>query len=81
MNIFLVEKEVSEIGLIQPLWEQLNLVHLDKSVYFKSKYERFTFNQRIESINKKAQKGIIKLDMLLDKDTGSYVGYCLSSIE
>jgi len=70
MNIFLVEKEVSEIGLIQPLWEQLNLVHLDKSVYFKSKYERFTFNQRIESINKKAQKGIIKLDMLLDKDTG-----------
>ncbi|KOA19415.1 acetyltransferase (GNAT) family protein [Clostridium homopropionicum DSM 5847] len=81
MNIFLVEKDFTEIGLIQPLWEQLNLVHLDKSVYFKSKYEKFTFKQRIESINKKAQTGIIKLDMLLDKDTENYIGYCLSSIE
>ena len=81
MNICLVEKDFTEIGLIRPLWEQLNLVHLDKSVYFKSKYEKFTFDQRIESIYKKAQNGIIKLDMLLDNDTGNYVGYCISSIE
>lgn len=81
MNICMIEKDISEIGLIQSLWEKLNLVHLEKSVYFKIKYENFTFNKRIESINKKAQKGIIKLDMLLDKDMGSYVGYCLSSIE
>lgn len=81
MDIFIVEKDISEIGLIQPLWEKLNLVHLDKSVYFKNKYEKFTFNQRIESINKKAQMGIIKLDVLLDKETEDYVGYCLSSIE
>ena len=81
MNICLVEKDITEIELIKPLWEQLNSIHLDKSVYFKNKYENFTFDKRMESIYKKAQKGIIKIDMLLDNDNGNYIGYCLSSIE
>lgn len=81
MNICLVEKSITEIELIKPLWEKLNLIHFEKSVYFKSKYEKFTFDRRMESIYKKAEKGIIKIDMLLNSDTGNYVGYCLSSIE
>jgi ribosomal protein S18 acetylase RimI-like enzyme len=81
MNISIVEKDVREIDIIKPLWEKLNLIHLDKSVYFKSKYENFTFDKRMEAIYKKAEKGIIKLDVLLDNDKGEYLGYCLSSIE
>lgn len=81
MNIISVEKDITEIYIIKPLWEKLNLIHLNKSVYFKSKYEKFTFDKRMESIYKKAEKGIIKLDLLLDNDKGEYVGYCLSSIE
>ncbi|MCY6354387.1 GNAT family N-acetyltransferase [Clostridium sp. ZS2-4] len=81
MNICIVEKDITEIELIKPLWEQLNSIHLDKSVYFKNKYEKFTFKKRIDSIYEKAQNGVIKLDILLDKDTGNYIGYCLSSIE
>lgn len=81
MNICLVEKSITEIELIKPLWEKLNLIHFEKSVHFKSKYEKFTFDRRMESIYKKAEKGIIKIDMLLNSDTGNYVGYCLSSIE
>ncbi|MCY6354479.1 GNAT family N-acetyltransferase [Clostridium sp. ZS2-4] len=81
MNICIVEKDITEIELIKPLWEQLNSIHLDKSVYFKNKYGKFTFKKRIDSIYEKAQKGVIKLDILLDKDTGNYIGYCLSSIE
>ena len=81
MNISIVEKDITDIDIIKPLWEKLNLIHLDKSVYFKSKYENFTFEKRCESIYKKAQKGIIKLDVLLDSDKADYVGYCLSSIE
>ena len=80
MNVCLVEKDITEIELIKPLWEKLNLIHFDKSVYFKCKYEKFTFDDRMKSIYKKAQKGIIKLDMLLNNN-GEYVGYCLSSIE
>jgi len=81
MNICIVEKDITEIELMKPLWEQLNSMHYDKSVYFKKKYEKFTFEKRMESINEKAQKGILKLDMLLDRDNGNYIGYCLSSIE
>jgi ribosomal protein S18 acetylase RimI-like enzyme len=81
MDICLVEKDIKEIELIRPLWEQLNSIHYDKSVYFKDKYEKFTFDKRIESIHQKSQNGMIKFDMLLDNETGNYVGYCLSSIE
>jgi len=81
MNITIVEKDIKDIELIKPLWEQLNLVHLDKSVHFKDKYEKFTFDKRMGSIYEKAQKGIIKIDILLDSDKGNYIGYCLSSIE
>lgn len=81
MNIYLVEKSLTEIELIKPLWEKLNSIHFYKSVYFKNKHKKFTFDRRIESINKTAQNGIIKIDMLLDNDTGNYIGYCLSSIE
>lgn len=81
MNICLVEKDITEIELIKPLWEKLNSIHFNSSVHFKSKYEKFTFERRMESILKKAQNGIIRIDMLLDSDTGEYIGYCLSSIE
>jgi len=81
MNICLVEKDIKEIEIIKPLWEKLNLLHLDKAIYFKNKYKKFTFDKRMEAIYKKAQDGIVKLDMILDSDSGNYVGYCLTSIE
>lgn len=81
MNINIIEKDITEIDIIKPLWEKLNLIHLDKSVNFKSKYENFTFDKRMEAIYKNAEKGIIKLDVLLDNDKREYVGYCLSSIK
>lgn len=54
MNICLVEKDIIEIELIKPLWEKLNSTHFNSSVYFKSKYEKFTFDRRMESILKKS---------------------------
>lgn len=81
MNISIVEKDIKEIDIIKSLWEKLNLIHLDKSVDFKSKYENFTFDKRKESIYKKAEKGIMKLYILFDNDEREYVGYCLSSIK
>lgn len=81
MNISIIEKDITELEIIKPLWEKLNSIHLNKSIHFKDKYENFTFEKRSESIYKKVQKGIIKLDLLLDDNKGDYVGYCLSSIE
>ena len=81
MNISLVEKDINEIQLIKPLWEKLNLIHFNKSVYFESKYEKFKFEKRMESINRISENGTVKLDVILDNDTMEYVGYCLSLIE
>lgn len=81
MNISLIEKDINEIQLIKPLWEKLNLIHLNKSVYFKSKYEKFKFAKRMESVSKICENCIVKLDVILDNDTMDYVGYCLSSIK
>lgn len=81
LNISLVEKDINEIQLIKPLWEKLNLIHFNNSVYFKSKYEKFTFEKRMKSINRRSENGIVKLDVILDNDTMEYMGYCLSSIE
>ncbi len=81
MNVNIIEKDVSEINIIKPLWEKLNLIHLYKSVYFKEKYKAFTFEERMKSIYERAQKGIIKLEVLLDTEKDKYIGYCLCSIE
>ncbi|MBL4932159.1 GNAT family N-acetyltransferase [Clostridium paridis] len=81
MNISIIEKGINEINLIKPLWEGLNSVHFEKSISFKEKYMNFTFEKRIETIHAKANKGIIKFDVVLDSDSDSYVGYCISSIE
>lgn len=80
-DIHLVEKNIEEIKLIKPLWKQLNSIHIEKSIHFKTKYENFIFSKRMESIYEKAQNGIIKIDMVFDSATNKYVGYCLSSIE
>ncbi|WP_297429512.1 GNAT family N-acetyltransferase [Clostridium sp.] len=81
MGINIVTKGIKDIELIKPLWEQLNSVHLEKSVYFKQRFENFTFDKRMKSIIQKADEENIKLDILLDDNSGKYVGYCLSSIE
>lgn len=81
MDICIIEKNIKELELIKPLWEKLNSVHFDKSIYFKSKYENFTFEKRIKSIYEKSQEGTIKIDMLWNSETDTYVGYCLSSIK
>lgn len=81
MGVYIIEKGMDEIELIRPLWEQLNLVHLEKSIYFKKKYKEFTFDKRMESIDKKAKDCNMKLDILFDSESGNYIGYCLSSIK
>lgn len=46
MNISIVENGIKEIELMKPLWEQLNSIHYNKSVHFKDKYDRFTFDKK-----------------------------------
>ena len=81
MSISIVKKGIEDINLIKPLWEQLNMIHFEKSVSFKKRFEAYKFEKRMEGIIKKSHKGLINLDILFDDEKDKYGGYCVSSIE
>lgn len=80
MNINYIELNKEEIDIIKPLWDQLRDYHSELSTYFPEKYNATKFEDRKEEILKKSENGILKIDLVEDKNKGSYVGYCISSI-
>ena len=67
----------NNIALIKPVWEKLNQIHLEDSVFFKDHYKSFTFENRIKDF-----------ELIRDEDMKISVvysgvavkGYCLSII-
>ncbi len=76
-SIELVDIQKKDIFLIKPLWEKLNKMHYDDSVYFKEHYSSFTFEERIESLLEKNDNDI-KITIL--KHNEEIKGYCISTI-
>ena len=71
-----IKKE--KINCIRNLWEKLNKMHYEDSVYFEDHYESFTFEKRIESIQKIDDENL-KISII--KEGPRFFGYCISSIE
>jgi hypothetical protein len=69
-----IKKE--KISCIRNLWEKLNRMHYEDSVYFEDHYESFIFEKRIESILKIEDENL-KISII--KDGPKYLGYCISS--
>lgn len=67
-----------DIGLIQPLWEKLRIIHHHDSVYFREFYERFTFETRT---GKFAGLGDDRLRVEIVKSGGIIIGYCVATVE
>jgi ribosomal protein S18 acetylase RimI-like enzyme len=67
----------ADIGLVKPIWETLNLLHLEDSVHFKDHYRRMTFEARIEDF-KTTPDGDLKISIA--RADGRVLGYCLSTI-
>ena len=42
-----------EIDIIKTLWEELNAYHLSKSTHFKKHFSKFTFEKRMEGLDKR----------------------------
>ncbi len=66
------------IALIKPLWEKLNEQHRLSSVHFKSRYERMSFEERIEKFARPEIKTAI--DIAETIPGGRIIAYCISSI-
>lgn len=80
MNINYIEVNISQIGIIKPLWNKLRDHHHDLSTHFPERYKMTKFEDRKEELLKKSGNGILRIDIAKDEDKNEYIGYCISSI-
>ena len=68
---------LQDIIQIQPLWEKLNTLHYQDSIYFKDHYANFTFEKRVELIHRMPAEQV-KITLVMQN--GAALGYCLSTV-
>ena len=68
----------SGINRIRELWEGLNKHHFERSVNFKERYAKMTFEKRKELLYNKLGNGEMFIELALDSGSEKLVGYCLS---
>lgn len=67
-------------SLIQPLWEKLRDHHAANSQYFKDYFSGVTFDARKKRLLDKTQAGLLHFGLAKDSQTGSFIGYCITSL-
>ena len=65
-----------EIGIIKTLWEGLNAHHLLKSTHFKKHFSKFTFEKRVEGLNKRDC-----LIAYVAQNNSKNIGYCIATVD
>ncbi len=69
------------IDEIEVLWESLNQLMCERSIYFKQHFFGMTFEKRKVELLEKVSSGEIHIDLAVDEVTGNSVGYVVSSID
>jgi diamine N-acetyltransferase len=70
--------ESEEIDLIRPLWEKLNLLHLDLSSNFKKRFQEANWEKRKRKLIEKSSEILIET-IVYGED--AIVGYCISTVD
>ena len=78
MNVEIRDIPKNEISIIKPLWEELNRLHLEDSVYFKDHYQSFTFEERAAALTNHDAENI-RISVAFSADTP--IGYCISTAD
>ena len=77
-EIDLVCGDLGILDDIKDLWEELNLLHLEKSRDFKHYYKDFTFDSRKAALVDYANRGELFIVIAYHKSTK--IGYCIASV-
>ena len=72
----IIEVNRDEIDSIKTLWESLNAYHLAKSTRFKSHFSEFTFEKRMDALNRRD-----RLIVYVAEDKNENIGYCMASVD
>lgn len=75
--IELVDIAKDKINCIHNLWEKLNELHYEDSVYFEDHYASFTFEERKQAMLAHDDSN---LKITVVKDGPRFLGYCVSSV-
>ena len=73
-------RDISDIELIRPLWNQLNEHHHANARAFRHLYAHGTFDDRKAYFHAVSEAGLFRLDLARDPVSGKYAGYCISSL-
>lgn len=73
--------DASALESLRPLWTQLNEFHHRRANFFKSHYERMSFDERMAHFLNLARTGYLRVEIARDTSLGWDVGYCVSSID
>lgn len=77
-NIRYVLGKEELLDRIGALWEELNILHCEKSPHFKDFYANYTFQARKDALLSTAQKGQLCVVLACNGDFA--VGYCVASV-
>lgn len=80
INVEFIESGQESIYLVQPLWQKLRIYHKNKSKHFADTYANKSFQDRVDELTADSKVGI-RVNLVKDKDTGQYIGYCVSTID
>jgi diamine N-acetyltransferase len=72
----LLDISKEKIDCIRNLWEKLNRMHYEDSVYFEDHFASITFEERKQAILAHAEDD---LKITIVKDGPRFLGYCVSS--
>ncbi len=74
MDIISLDK--NRINEVKPLWEELNAIHLKRSLNFKDHFRSFTFEKRAQALLKREH-----LKIFVAVEENKFHGYCISTVE
>lgn len=68
-----------DLDSVAPLWKKLVLHHRERSVHFKKRYDKFTWeSRRHDLLQKTSDGGNLRIDLAYDGE--DLVGYCVSTV-
>ena len=78
MEARIVQLPLTQLDLLEPLWNQLNLLHHEDSVYFKEHYETLTFERRVAPFRSMTDESLHLVGLMDTLD--QLVGYCIATV-
>ncbi|KAB3530681.1 GNAT family N-acetyltransferase [Alkaliphilus pronyensis] len=76
-NIQYIEGSLELLQEVKPLWQKLNIHHINNSVHYADRFRSMTFEKRN---NKFKDVKNIYINLVKDTALNTYIGYCISTI-